>query len=363
MPNIQYILPAEWHPQYCVHMTWPHKNTDWVPYLDEITETMTAIAEAITQYEKLIIASQFPDETEAALRKKLSSQQLENVEIIHCTTDDTWARDHSGITKVVLLHDKSGAFTDQKQCFHRPKAALLDFRFNGWGEKFPADNDNRITKRLFEAGAISGELIDYNDFVLEGGSIESDGKGTIFTTSQCLMAPNRNQPLSQSEVEEELLRRLDAKRIVWLNHGNLIGDDTDGHIDTIVRVCPDDTLLYIKSTDPGDEQHQDFEALEQELMALRTENGEPYRLMPLPMPRPCWYDGERLPATYANFLIINGAVIVPTYGQEDLDKEACETIGKAFPDREIIPIDSTIIIRQHGSIHCLTMQYPREVSE
>ncbi len=345
MPNTQYILPAEWHPQSCVHMTWPHKNTDWAPYLEEITETMTDIAEAIARHENLIIASQYPEDTKEALKRKLSPQQQDRVKIIHCNTDDTWARDHSGIT----LQPADGGGN-----------RVLDFRFNGWGDKFPADNDNEITKHLIKAGAINGEIVDNNDFVLEGGSIESDGEGTIFTTSQCLMAPNRNQPLSRSEVEGELLRRLHAKRIVWLNHGNLIGDDTDGHIDTIVRICPNNTLLYVKSTDPNDEQHQDFEALEQELMALRTESGEPYHLMPLPMPRACRHDGERLPATYANFLIINGAVIVPTYQQEDLDRQACETIKKVFPNHEIIPIDSTVIIRQHGSIHCLTMQYPRE---
>ncbi len=240
------------------------------------------------------------------------------------------------------------------------KARVLDFKFNGWGEKFEADKDNRITRQLFDDGVIPFEAdrIDYDDFVLEGGSIESDGEGTIFTTSQCLMAPHRNQPLTQDEVEDELKRRLHADRIIWLNHGNLIGDDTDGHIDTTVRICPDNTLLYTRSTDASDEQHADFVALQDELLQLKTLDGDVYRLWGLPMPRPVYYDDERLPATYANFLIINGAVIVPTYNQPDLDEEACNVIASAFPGYDIIPIDSQIIVRQHGSIHCLTMQYP-----
>lgn len=340
MNEPRYILPAEWEPQYCIQLTWPHADTDWAPCLDEIVHTMTLMAEAITRYENLVIASQYPADTKAALEKLLNVEQMSRVTIVECNTNDTWARDHGALT----LASGNGK-------------KLLDFRFNGWGCKFEAAFDNLITRQLHAADIIKGELVDNDDFVLEGGSIESDGKGTVFTTSQCLMAPNRNQPLSRQEIEHELKERLCADRIVWLNHGNLIGDDTDGHIDTIVRICPDDTLLYVKSNNPSDEQHADFEALEKELQELVTAEGKPYKLLSLPMPRPCFYDGERLPATYANYLIINGAVIVPTYNQPDYDKEACLTIAKAFPERDIIPIDSQVIIRQHGSIHCLTMQY------
>lgn len=350
MTNKQTILPAEWYPQLFVQLTWPHKDTDWAPYLEEITETMTEMAEAITRYEDLVIASQYPETTREALGKRLTEEQMSRVTIVECETNDTWARDHGGITLI-----DNGQLTIER-------SKILDFRFNGWGDKFEADKDNQITRRLHEAGVIEGELIDNNDFVLEGGSIESDGEGTIFTTSQCLMAPNRNQPLTQEEVEEELKKRLHADHIVWLNHGNLIGDDTDGHIDTIVRVCPENTLLYVRSEDETDEQHEDFMKLQDELLRLRTREGDVFRLWGLPMPRPCYYDGERLPATYANFLVINGAVLVPTYDQPDLDEEACMTLKCAFPDRDIIPIDSRVIIRQHGSIHCLTMQYPRPLS-
>lgn len=213
----------------------------------------------------------------------------------------------------------------------------------------------RSTATCTERGLVKGIYEDHLDFVLEGGSIESDGKGTIFTTTCCLMAPHRNQPLTQAEIEERLKEYLGAERIVWLNHGSLIGDDTDGHIDTLVRIAPDDTLIYIG----GDGDHPDLVEMEKELMKLRTMEGKPYRLLKLPLPRPI-YDtaaGNRLPATYANYLVINGAVLVPTYNQSDLDAEAMHIIGEAFPDREIVGIDCRAVVQQHGSLHCCTMQY------
>ena len=211
---------------------------------------------------------------------------------------------------------------------------------------------------MMEQGVLCGQYEDHLDFVLEGGSIESDGRGTIFTTTGCLLAPNRNQPLTKQQIEEELKRRLRADRVVWIDHGHLAGDDTDGHIDTLVRIAPHDTLLYIGCDDPDDEHYDDLKAMEQQLESLRTAEGKPYRLLRLPMADAISDDGERLPATYANFLVINGAVLVPTYGQPDNDSKAMGIIANAFPDREMIGIDSRTIIRQHGSIHCCTMQYP-----
>ena len=341
-------LPAEWEPQSLVMLTWPHQATDWAPYLKEITETYVKMADAITRYEQLVIATPHPIQVGAMLSGRLTPEQMTRVYICFCKTNDTWARDHGPIT----LRSDDGKLT------------MLDFRFNGWGEKFEATLDNNVTRTLHEDGAFDTEtkgtprLADNDDFVLEGGAIESDGKGTIMTTECCLMAPNRNQPMDKEDIEEELRFRLKAKRIIWLKHGSLIGDDTDGHIDTIVRLAPNDTLLYNKCTDENDEQYADFVALEEELKELRTLDGKPYKLIPLPQPDAIYDEGKRLPATYANFLIINGAVLVPTYNQEEKDKEACEAIKKSFPDREIIPIDSRTIVRQHGSIHCCTMQVP-----
>ena len=302
---------AEWEPQSAVQLTWPHKDTDWAPILPEITAVYEEMKREIESRETVVVVDDIPH-------------------------NDTWARDHGFITV-----EENG------------QLILLDFKFNGWGEKFAAELDNDINRQLYEQQLVKGIYESHLDFVLEGGSIESDGKGTIFTTTCCLMAPHRNQPLTQQEIEQQLKEWLGAERIVWINHGSLIGDDTDGHIDTLVRIAPNDTLLYIGA----DDEHPDLLLMEQELQQLRTIDGHPYRLLRLPMPRPIYDDGERLPATYANYLVINGAVLVPTYNQPDLDQEAISTIGKAIPDREIIGIDCRAVIRQHGSLHCCTMQY------
>ena len=313
-------MPAEWEPQWGVQLTWPHAQTDWAPMLSEITTTYEEMAREIAKREHLLVVKQGEYET-----------------------NDTWARDHGFITLV----DDEG------------HARLLDFRFNGWGEKFPAELDNALNRQLYDNGKLEGEYVDCLDFVLEGGSIESDGKGTVFTTTGCLTAPHRNEPMTQTEIETRLKHDLHAERILWIDHGQLTGDDTDGHIDTLVRICPNDTLLYIGCDDPDDEQYEELRMMEEQLRTFRTLDGRPYHLMKLPMPRPIYDGADRLPATYANFLVINGAVLCPTYAQPDLDAEALRLIGEAFPGREIVGIDCRPVIRQHGSLHCCTMQFPK----
>lgn len=323
-------------------LTWPHENTDWKPYLADITETYLQLSEAITAYEQLIVATPQPEKVRGLLSTKLSEEEMSHVKIYPCPSNDTWARDHGPIT-----------------ISNGDNLCLLDFQFNGWGKKFTSEKDNDITRCLFKQGAFNGcHIIDNNDFVLEGGSIESDGKGTVMTTSFCLLAKNRNQPMTKADIERELKKRLFAERIIWIDHGQLIGDDTDGHIDTIARFAPNDTIVYVGCDDKSDPQYEDFTLLEQQLEELKTIEGKHYRLVKVPMPHPIYDGDDRLPATYANFLIMNGAVIVPTYNQPKLDKEALTAIGSAFPDRKIIGIDASTIIRQHGSIHCLTMQIP-----
>ena len=304
-------MPAEWERQSAVQLTWPHEKTDWAPILNEITAVYEVMKREIEKREPVIVVDDIPH-------------------------NDTWARDHGFIT----VEENGEIF-------------LLDFCFNGWGEKFPADLDNQINRHILERGLVSGTYENHLDFVLEGGSIESDGKGTVFTTACCLLAPHRNQPLSQQQIEDRLKKWLGADRIVWLHHGSLIGDDTDGHIDTLVRICPDDTILYTG----GDADHPDLLLMEEELQSLRTTEGHPYRLLRLPLPRPIYDGDDRLPATYANYLVVNGAVLCPTYNQPDLDAQALNTIALAFPDREIVGIDCCPVIRQHGSLHCCTMQY------
>ncbi len=320
---------AEWEAQSMVQLTWPHRDTDWAPILHDITAVYRNMAREIGKREALLIVA--PEE----LSSELGS--LENANLAFFTSNDTWARDHGFIT------------VEEDQ-----QLVLLDFQFNGWGEKFEAERDNAINRHLYDQGLVKGAYEQHLDFVLEGGSIESDGKGTVFTTSCCLMAPHRNQPLTQLEIEERLKAWLGAERIVWLNHGSLIGDDTDGHIDTLVRICPNDTIVYTG----GDDAHPDLRLMEEELRGLRTMGGKPYRLLKLPLPHPV-FDEEhnRLPATYANYLVINGAVLVPTYNQPDLDAEAMSIISQAYPDREVVGIDCMAVVWQHGSLHCCTMQY------
>ena len=314
--------------------------------LGDITATYVEMAREIADHERLLIVAPRTDEVKGLLDSALPASSAANIVYHECPTNDTWARDHGFITLKNL--DGEG---DER--------LLLDFCFNGWGRKFESDKDNAINRSLYDSGTVRGIYRSELDFVLEGGSIESDGRGTVFTTSQCLLAPHRNQPLTQQQIEQRLKDALCASRIVWLDHGNLIGDDTDGHIDTIVRLAPDDTLLYIRNVSPDDEQHDDFMALEEQLRSLRTADGQPYRLLALPMPDAiCDDDGSRLPATYANFLVTNEKVLVPTYGQEENDRQAISTIASAFPGRKMVAIDSRPIIRQHGSIHCCTMQLP-----
>lgn len=340
-------LPAEWERQSGVQLTWAHEGTDWAPYLREITGVLVELAKIITMYERLIVVAPSVSEVKASLMETLDDIQQANLRFLECDTNDTWARDHGAIT---LVSDTG-------------ENTLLDFKFNGWGGKFPYALDNLISKKLCDNGFLAGEMVDYNDFVLEGGSIESDGRGTVFTTSQCLLAKNRNQPLTRDEVDGKLREALNAERIVWLDHGNLIGDDTDGHIDTIVRVAPNDNLLYVGCDDMADEQYEDFLLLENQLRELRTTGGKPYHLRRLPMPDAIYYAGERLPATYANFLIINRAVICPTYNQPVKDVEAMRVIGEAFPGRRVFGVNARAVTLQHGSLHCLTMQYPDGVIE
>lgn len=332
-------LPAEWHKQQFIQLTWPHENSDWAYMLQEVETCYIQLALEISKRENLLIVAPHI----AYVQQKLNENNatMKNIRFFECITNDTWTRDHAFIT---LINEKSLSFTD--------------FRFNGWGEKFEFELDNAINRKLYDSGFLKGDYIDYTDFVLEGGSIESDGKGTILTTSQCLTAPNRNQPLNKEQIENKLKKRLHAERILWLDYGNLIGDDTDGHIDTIARFTPNDTIVYMQCTNKNDEQYDDLKAMEEQLQKFKTKDGLPYRLLPLPSPSPIIVNEERLPATYANFLIMNETVIYPTYAQNENDKKAAKVLKEAFPNHEIIGIDCRALIKQHGSLHCITMQYP-----
>ena len=335
-----YFLPAEWHPQSYIQLTWPHAGTDWAYMLDEVEKCFVNIAVEITSRQPLLlVAPEFPAALENLPRR-------DRIRFVECPTNDTWARDHAFITLIERHSDP----------------LLLDFCFNGWGLKFAADKDNLINLHLAKTGILNGDYINCRNFILEGGSIESDGEGTLLTTSTCLLSPNRNDTMTRMDIEQYLMKRFNLRQVLWLDYGYLEGDDTDSHVDTLARLCPDHTIVYVQCTDREDEHYGALSSMENQLRTFRTLDGDPYRLLPLPMPSAIRdEDGHRLPATYANFLIMNGAVLYPTYAQPENDKRAAEVLAEAFPGREIVGIDCRALICQHGSLHCVTMQYPESV--
>ena len=343
------ILPAEWHPQSAVQLTWPHEDTDWAPILDEVIPCFVDIAREITKRETALIVCR----DERQVRRQLGHIDDNRIIFSEIQSNDTWARDHGGITVL-----ENG----------RPK--VYDFRFNGWGMKFAANHDNLITKQLFQNSVFDRkvDIVNMQPFVFEGGSIDSDGQGTILTTTRCLCSLNRNEYLHKEQLEERLKSFFGLSRILWLENGYLEGDDTDSHIDTLARFCDSHTIAYVQCEDTADVQCEDtadvhydeLKAMEDELKAFRTADGQPYRLIPLPMAEKVIWNGIRLPATYANFLIINGAVLVPFY-QSAKDETVRLILREVFPDREIIGVDCLPLLKQHGSLHCVTMQYPKEV--
>ena len=335
------VLPAEWAPQSGIQLTWPHAGTDWADMLTEVQVCFAAIAREITQRELLLIVTPEPEE----VKKQISATvNMQNVRFMECETNDTWARDHGAITML----DSEGA-------------SLLDFMFNDWGLKFASDKDNLITRQAVKVGFLNGRYVNRLGFVLEGGSIESDGLGTLLTTSECLLSPNRNGQMSRDEIEDYLCSVFHLKQVLWLDHGYLAGDDTDSHVDTLARLCSPHTIAYVQCTDTQDEHYEALHQMEEQLKTFRTLNGNPYRLLALPMVDKIEEEGERLPATYANFLIMNDAVLYPTYRQPENDQRAKEVLQEAFPEYEIVGIDCRTLIKQHGSLHCVTMQYPAGV--
>lgn len=332
-------LPAEWERQSAVQLTFPHAGTDWADVLDTVLPCFIQIAVTISRFESVLVVCQKAGE----LQRLFPSPIPQNIRFFETSSNDTWARDHGAIT-----------------VFENGRPVLLDFIFNGWGLKFPSDQDNLITRKLWEAGLLRGKRFD-TGMVLEGGAIESDGQGTLLTTAECLLSPNRNPQWSKKQIEQRLKRMFGLKQVLWLHHGYLAGDDTDSHIDTLARLCSPDTIAYVCCDNPDDEHFKALQAMERELQSFRTLSGKPYRLVPLPWPDACFApDGHRLPATYANFLIINGALLVPTY-QVPQDADALQVFKTLFPDREIIGVDCRPLILQHGSLHCVTMQYPEGV--
>lgn len=336
------FFPPEWYPQSAIQLTWPHPDTDWDYMLEEVTACYVNIAVEILKRQKLIVVCHNAETVKYELKEY--KDLFRNLTLVELPTNDTWARDHSGISVI-----------------NNGKKQVYDFTFNGWGLKFASNYDNQISRGLFKNGIFKSdvELINKKDFALEGGALESDGKGTLLTTSECLLSANRNSFMSKDEIEKYLKEAFGLNKILWLDHGYLSGDDTDSHIDTLARYCDEHTIVYVKCEDKKDEHYEALAKMEEQLKTFTDYQGNPYKLISLPMAKAVYdEDNERLPATYANFLIMNDVVLLPFYNDQERDTEAKEKLEIAFPTREIIGIDCSSLIRQHGSLHCITMQYP-----
>ena len=338
MPTAMH-LPAEWSPQSAVLLAWPHMDTDWADRLDAVEATYIALIDAITRFEPVVLCVA-DDDIEAYAEARLRSNRVDMARVRFVTVpyDDTWLRDSGPVT----LRTANG-FT------------LLDFRFTGWGGKFEASEDDRLVGRLAAQDVFTTRDRDEIAFALEGGAIDTDGEGTLLTTWQCLH--ERHPDASREELTAKLADWLHQDRVLWLDHGYLEGDDTDAHVDTLARFAPGDAIVFQACDDAEDSHFAELKAMGDEIAALRTRAGQPYRLFPLPWAKPILDGKRRLAASYANFLIVNDAVLMPSYA-DPADAKAADVLRAAFPGREIVQVDCRPIIWQNGSLHCLTMQLP-----
>ena len=336
-------LPAEWEPQAFVQLTWPHEETAWYE-LPKVLDCYVEVAKAITRYEPLLIVCRDIQECKADMAARHFSPEGLPIRFVVSPLNDTWARDHGAIS---VWGDKG------EKC-------IEDFVFNGWGLKFGADLDNQITRNIYQEGVFADDVqyLDMRPFVLEGGSIDCDGAGTLMATSECLCSLNRNEYLAQEEIEEHLKSAFGLERILWLDHGGIVGDDTDSHVDILARFCSPDTIAYTRCEDPADDNYAPLKAMEDQLKTFRTLDGRPYKLVPLPLPDAMYLDDYRLPASYANFLILNGAVLIPG-ASSPKDEKAREQLQAVFPDRKVEVIDCRALLSGHGGLHCITMNYPK----
>lgn len=330
---------AEWEPQQCVLLTLPTPQTDWAYMLPDIIECYRGILAALIEAQANPILLT-PDTAYAI--EALGEEMTDNIGLVEAEYNDTWIRDYGPLT-----------------LFEDGKRILADFQFNGWGGKFEASKDNDVTQHYLKPYFKHGNtVIREENYVLEGGSMETDGAGTVLTTTRCLCSSRRNGGKTKEEVEDELRHRLGAKHILWLNYGHLQGDDTDGHVDTLARLCPDDTIIFTGCTDTEDEHYKELQAMKRELQNMRTAGGRRFNLMELPLPDAVYdpEDGHRLPATYANFLVTDRAVLVPAYGNTRKDRLARMMVNSVYADRIAVSVPALALLRQHGSLHCATMQ-------
>ncbi len=339
-----FYLPPEWNQQRAILINWPHRLIEWWdPVREAANQTYLAIVKAVALTQSVVIIC-YDIEQRNEIQQFLtqSDVNMPRVRFFIIPSDDVWTRDYGPIT-----------------LSNGQETKILNFQFNGWGNKYPAERDNQILAQLYDQDFFPQSQLTSIDFVLEGGSIEVDGEGTLLTTTECLLSQQRNPNFNQSQIESLLKEHLQVKQVLWLEHGHIAGDDTDGHIDTLARFINSETICYIQSRDPTDENYLSLKAMEKQLRDFKNCRGLPYHLVPLPTPSPIFsiVDNRRLPATYANFLITNQVILLPFYDdpQDDIAQNMLES---CFPDRQVIGIPSRSLIENYGSVHCITMQIP-----
>ncbi|MES2416956.1 MAG: agmatine deiminase family protein [Bacteroidota bacterium] len=337
-----YSFPAEWTKHEATWLSWPHKEESWPGKIETIYKPYCEFIKAVAKGEKVRI--NVKDEAmkaDAIAHLQNADADLTQIEFYFNETNDAWCRDH-GPAFVVKENEK----------------AIVDWGYNAWGNKYPPfDLDDVIPTKIARHFNLPLFIA---DIVMEGGSVEFNGAGTILTSTACLLNENRNPHLSAAQIETYLKEFYGAEQVLWVGEG-IVGDDTDGHIDDITRFVNEDTVLTVVERNPLDENYLLLQENLQLLKQMRLPDGRPLQIIELPMPSPVIHEDTRLPASYANFYIANAAVIVPIFGDVN-DKIALEIIQKAFPDREVIGIDSTAIIWGLGSFHCLSQQEPLVVS-
>lgn len=337
-------LPAEWEPQDAILIAWPHKNTDWEWMLEDVTQLYEALVSVVCDYADVVIA--LPAEAIESVRAGLEAMSvpLEYVYFYPIDTRDIWVRDYGPLTVKLAQGVK-----------------LIDFAFNGCGGRYPSTLDSQVTKKLQAQNAFPAADFESLDFVLEGGAVETDGQGTLLASKTCLLNANRNPGLTASEIEARVKSYFGVNKINYLEHGFLLGDETDGHIDNLARLCPNNTIVYVACDDEQDEHYPELKKMETELRALTANNGQAYRLLPLPWPGTLLSEGDkRLPVTYASFVVINECVLVPIYDALS-DEDALDVVSQAFPGFEIMGIPCSTLLEQGGSLHRIILPLPEGV--
>jgi agmatine deiminase len=335
-----YSMPAEWEPHEATWISWPHPDGASFPSAYErVVPVFREMVKALVPSE--IVRINVRDAAqEAEVRARLNDCPLDRVEFFHVPTNEPWCRDHGPI------------FLKRKE---DPRILAVSFGFNAWGYKLSPFEDDEAAATLM-AEKIGVPVFDFGDFVLEGGSIEVNGQGTLLTTESCLLNPNRNPDLSREQIEANLRDALGVSQILWLGDG-IEGDDTDGHVDDITRFVSPTTVVTVVEEDEDDLNYEPLELNLQRLRTMRLSNGSPLRVLKLPMPSRIVREGQRLPASYANFYVANTVVLLPSYHDTN-DAWAASVLKEALPDRRVVPIDCRELVWGLGAFHCLTQQQP-----